>query len=258
MKTQIRPLLAALLAPLLLGLTVAQAQQKTPAQKGKAPLPATVMVRVVDVFGRAGQKQSGRDEYSPLSLSGTLSPETMIRTGEGSAVLLLLPGGHYLRVGERTVIRLDEPGKGGKHAFRLLSGQAWAMARGGTTALEVRTPSAIARATNGLFGVGYELEADQSLVSVGDGSATVSLASGGWSGPAKAGQYVRYLRNPQPNIRLRSPEVLAQDAGQRAMWQTLRAEDWTKRQVPGDTIAKLKRGQEKQLRQLTFSVSVEN
>lgn len=258
MKTPLCLLSGVLLTPLFLGPPTAQARQVTPTKGKKTQAPATNTARIVDVYGRSDKKPPGAGDYSPLSPSDVLPAQTMIRTGEESAVLLLLPGGYSLRLGEKTVVRWEDLGKGKKPSVKLLSGQVWAVARGGATPPEIRTPSAIARATSALFGVGYELESDQSLVSVGDGIANVSLASGGWSAPVKARQFVRYLRNPQPNIRLRSPEILTQDAAQKRMWQTIRAEGWTNRQVPGDTIAKLKRGQEKQLRQLTFSVSVDN
>lgn len=213
---------------------------------------------VLDRVGKVEKKTQGTDSYSLLSLGDVLPPQTTLRTGDDSAALLLLADGHYLRIGEKTVVVLNELGRGKGFSFKLLSGQVWGIVRNAPEKFEIRTPSSIISTTNALFGVGYDLETDQSMVSTGEGIVKVSLASGGWRGTVKDGQFVRYLRNPQPNIRLRAPEILAQDAGQQTMWKLLHSENWTKRALPNNNIAKLKRGQEKQLRQLTFSVSVDN
>ncbi|MBC7808647.1 MAG: FecR domain-containing protein [Akkermansiaceae bacterium] len=250
--------LAILLAMPVTVLPVAQAQKSPPNRpRVLTPLPATDTARVVDLFGKTAKKAPGASDYTPLAASPVLTPQTMLRTGEDSAMLLLLPEGHYLRLGEKTVVVLNQLGKGKSFSVKVLSGQVWAGVRNRTTKFEVRTPSCVTTAKSALFGVGYDLETNQSMVSTGDGSVTVSLSSGGWRGTVPAGQYVRYLRNPEPNIRLRAPEVLAQDEAQKAMWQVLRSENWTKHSPPGDNGVKLKRGQEKQLRQLTFSVSVD-
>ncbi|MBC8135267.1 MAG: FecR domain-containing protein [Fibrella sp.] len=259
MNIRIRIALVTLSALSVVVVPLAHAQKPPPIkQKLKNPLPANNTARVLDLFGKAAKKGPGASDYASLSVSGVLTAQTTLRTGDDSAVLLLLPDGHHLRVGAKTVVVLNELGKGKNFSFKILSGQVWSVVRDSSPAkFEVRTPSSVTSATNALFGVGYDLETNQSMVSTGDGNVTVSLSSWGWRGAVPAGQYVRYLRNPEPNIRLRSPEIIERDAAQKAMWKLLHSENWTKRGLNGNNVAALKRGQEKQLRQLTFSVSVD-
>lgn len=244
----------------LLILPAVQAQKRMPTkQRSEASPPATGTARILDSFGTAGIKARGASGFTPLKVGGVITPQSMLRTGQNAALLLLLPNGHRVRVGENSIFVLSEPGKENTPSMGLLSGQMWVSVRAGAGKVVLRTPSAVVFAANALFGVGYDLESSQSMVSTGDGSVEVSLpSSAGWREKVDKGQYIRHLRNPEPNIRLRSPELLPQPAAQKTMWNLLRAENWTDRARPGDNSPRLKRGQEKALRQLTFSVTVEN
>lgn len=208
----------------------AQAQihslRKPPAAKPAIPKNTAF---VMDIFGKVEMKVSGRAPYLPLSQNDMLSPQTTIRTGENSAVLFALSGGHYLRIGAKSVVLLAQLGKENSYSFKLLSGQVWSSVskKKQPVKYEVTTPSTTVSGTGTLFGVGYDLESDRSTVSTEEGSVNVSLASGGWNGIVKAGQYIPYLRRPQPNIRLRAPEILSQNTEQEAMWKLLHQEGWT-------------------------------
>ncbi len=208
------------------------------------PIAVNNATRVVDRFGKADKKAARTHGDSALAAGDILTPGTTVNTGSDAGVLLQLSGGAYLRIGANTVVVLTDLGNENGLSFKLLNGQVWGITGGqqlSPVPFTVTTPSSVTRVSQGLFGVGYELETDQSVVSVGDGSARVALASGGWEGTAKAGQFVRYLRRPQPNIRLRSPEIVAQDANQKTLWQQLRAESWTQLQGKKDLPPKLNR-----------------
>lgn len=229
------------------GLSMAHAQKIISSPAIKAP--STVAdARVVDVFGTVQSKRSGRTPFLPLSRGAALPPTTMIRTRENSAVLLRLANGTLLRIGDQSMVTLPAATAGKVSPIKLQAGCVWAQGGGTKPAsqLVIDTPSASASAEGGsLLAVSYELEPDLSTVSVQKGKAVVSLASGGWSDMAAAGQFVRYLRRPQPNIRLRKPQVEALDDGQQVMWRLLLAESWTK--GSGKSGA-LQRGNEEKLR----------
>jgi len=230
-------------------------QAQTPSRQKPAMPPASALInaaRVGDTLGKVEMKVSGRAPYVPFAADDMLSPQTTIRTGEGAAALLILPGGHLLRIGERSVVQLAQLGENNSYSIKVLSGVVWSrvrkLAASKPIQYEVTTPSAICKASDALFSVGYQLESDLSTVAVTEGTASVSLVSGGWNGTIKAGQYIPVLRRPQPNIRLRSPEVTAQDESQKAIWRVLRQENWTRSNLAPNTKPKLSPKSEEQLR----------
>ena len=209
------------------------AAAQTPPPK---PARSAFAGRIADTFGDTGRK-TGREPFAPLRTGDVLPRQSTIRTGDNAAVLIAYPGETYLRLGANSVLVLD-----GRGTAKLLSGQLWASTSktGMPAGWHIATPSAVtdtSEAKNN-YGIGYDLETDQTVVSVGKGAVSVALKGGGWRGTATAGQFVQYLRSPQPNIRLRRPEIAAQPASHKAMWKRLQAERWTDQRP----TAKLTRG----------------
>lgn len=241
----------------------AYAQKNTKLPVAKAPMKERI-VRVTDVFGTV-EKKTGNGSYSPLALKQIVAMETTIRTGDDSAVLLELPAhthlNHhaYVRIGAKSVIVLSRYPQSDNYQCKVLSGQAWGVVHPNSVSatLNITTPSAVTRSAGGVWGVGYDLETDISVVSFDSGTLSVGLPSGSWRTNLRgAGMTVRYLRRPQPNIRLRAPEAVAQTSEQKAMWKLLRAENWIALYPRANMKNALNRGTEDRLRGMIRSVEV--
>src|SRR5689334_11788257 len=128
---------------LLLMLCGPVATQEPQAQNNPAP---SERAKVEDAFGTA-QKQIGGDKaaWKNISVGDLLAPQTTVKTGENSAVLLQLPDQHVLRVGAGTTVVLKELGKDKSFSFNVLSGRVWSYVRHASNPAkyEVETPSAV-------------------------------------------------------------------------------------------------------------------
>lgn len=223
-----------------------------PAAYAQSPTLKTASVcTVVDAYGGLTKRSRGGG-FSPVTIplrnAVRLRGGDTVRTGGDCAALFTLPDDGCLRMGANSTVTIGDDGV--SLSLQLTEGQAWLLSpKGG---MRLSTPSAIVTApANALVGVGYDSTSDSTIVSVNAGTTGVSLASGGWQGVARAGQFVQYLRIPRRNIRLRSPQVAAQPEAQVAMWKRLSTEPWT-RGKPG----KLMRGIEADLQVLVLAQPV--
>jgi hypothetical protein len=199
--------------------------------------------KVTDAFGSA-QKQpdNANAAWQEISVGDLLLPQTSVKTGDNSAVLLLLPGGHLLRVGSNTTVQLRELGQNKSFSFSVLSGRVWSVVRAANkpTKYEVETPSAVAGVEGTLFSVFYEQDIEQTAVSTSQG--TVNLRQGKQEVKVTEGTTAEIQRNQKtPLAAVPSP------AKYRQMWQTMRKETWIHPASAGNKSPRLDRGVEEQV-----------
>ncbi len=205
--------------------------------------PERLSARVTDAFGTA-QKQPGSAGaiWQNISVGDLLPAMTTVRTGDNSAVLLLLRGGHVLRVGSNTTVQLREVGRGKSFSYSVLSGRIWSVVRAVNkpAKYEVDTPSAVAGVEGTLFSVFYEQDSAHTLVSTNQG--TVNLRQGaqsvkvreGFTADIAKGQKSPLTASPSP------PNI-------ERMWQSLRKETWTRPGAAGGREMRMDRDVEKTL-----------
>ncbi len=198
---------------------------------------------VVDAFGTA-QKQSGdpKAPWQNVSVGELLPPQTMVKTGENSAVLITMPGAHVMRIGSQTTIQLRELGRNKSFSFEVLSGKIWSAVRAVNkpTKYEVETPSAVAGVEGTLFAVIHDQASAETVVSTHQG--TVNLQQGG--------RNVKVTQGLTANVKRGQKEALAAHPtppNLQSMWQMIRKEGWASHAGPGAPSVRLNRDDEEHI-----------
>lgn len=216
------------------------------------------VAKALDGFGRI-EKQVGAG-WRPLSVGDVVPETTTVRTGDNAALLLQLPDGHRVRIGEKTTVTLSKLGQDKNFTLKVVSGQLWTLVRKASQprSFRVETPSAVAGVTGTLFCVALDEETGETLVDTGEGSVEVNpLGEERKRLPIRAGFFVRVPGKhktqedgpervggvPPGTLAGMTFSALAHKAENRAMWQKLRAEgDWLRQDGRGPM--RLQRGRE--------------
>ncbi len=201
------------------------------------------LARVTDAFGTA-RRQTGAPTapWQEISVGDLLLPQTSVKTGANSAVLIALPGGHVLRVGSDTTVQLRELGVNKSYSFVVLSGKIWSVVRAVNkpTKYEVETPSAVAGVEGTLFAVIHDQASEETVVSTNQG--TVNLRQGGRTVKVTQGLTARVKRNQKE-----LPVASQTPAGVQSMWQTIRKETWITRSSSGSEPMRLNHDAEERI-----------
>jgi len=188
-----------------------------------AQQPPTDRARVLDAYGQV-QRQVSRnpDNWTVLREGDLLAPDSAVRTGERSAILLQMPDRHAIRVGGSTTLEVKEVGKGGSFSFQLVAGEIWSFVNKARkpARYEIDTPTAVLGVRGTIFHVGHDVAADESEVSVNDGSVT--LNQGGVTQSLEKGFEMRFRRNQLAQVKANRHR-----AGTQQMWRLILRENWT-------------------------------
>lgn len=182
--------------------------------------------KVGDAFGQAQKRVAGASGWQDISVGDLLAPQTSVKTGDDSAVLLQLPDRHVLRIGANSLVELRELGANKSYSFRVLSGKIWSLVESATrpTKYEVETPSAVAGVEGTLFSVFHEEDSGQTAVSTDEGQVRVRQGRQGIN--VGAGYSTRVRRNQRVPL-----QVAQQAPAMRQMWQMVRQrESWIRPQ----------------------------
>jgi hypothetical protein len=202
----------------------------------------TPRAKAADVRGRAEQRAGKRqeDRWSPIKGGDLLSADSTVRTAADSAVLLVLPDEHVVRIGENTVLDLKELGENNSFSFALLAGRIWSFVDKAKkpAKYEVETPSTILGVSGTLFSVAHDEGSDDTEVSVDEGQ--VRLRQGQTSKNVDAGSQLRV-----PRDRLEQTTPVMHTPATAAMWKAIRSEKWA---APGGGSPKLNQQAEEHAR----------
>ena len=181
--------------------------------------------RVMDAFGTVERKIGGNDSVSwkSISVGDLLAPQTTLRTGDNSALLLELPRGHLLRISSKTTVLLRQIGQDNQYSFKVFGGQVWSMVRKANhpSKFEVETPSAVAGVTGTIFSVATDGPDGQTVVSTDEGSVVVH--QDGIQAAVTGGNFVS-VSPIVTGMRPRGFMARPQSAEMRQMWKMLRSE----------------------------------
>ena len=211
-------------------------------------MPQTVSATIADAFGKVEKKLPGSTSFRVVSVGDKLPVATVLRTGSDAALLVQLPDQHVMRIGANTTVELRQLGQDRQFAFKVLSGQVWALVKKANhpAKFTVETSSGVAGVTGTFFGVGIDEESAEMVVSTGEGSVDVQSldeqgAPLGAPVPVRQGQMIRAARRRalQPAVR--------QAREHQQMWRLLAQEGaWAQQSSRGPL--RLGRGKEPQLR----------
>jgi hypothetical protein len=184
-----------------------------------------VATKVVDAHGTVERRGAGADsQWQSVNVGDMLAPGSAIRTGESSAVLLLLPDKHALRIGESTSVELKELGANRSFSFAVLKGRIWSFVNKAKkpAKYEVETPSMVLGVSGTLFSVAHDEQDGASDISVDDGE--VRIRRGNTTERLQKGWQIRLLRDQVEAMR---PQ--RHDNPTRDMWRNMRdREGWTR------------------------------
>jgi hypothetical protein len=184
--------------------------------------------KVADAHGTVEKRTAPRGNlWQPISVGDLMSPNAFLRTGPDSAVLLVFPDQHAIRIGESAQVQLKELGQGGAYSFELIRGQIWSFVNKAKkpAKYEVETPSTVLGVSGTLFSAEYRPALNQSDVSVSDGQVrlgkgdTVTTVDKGFQSTIHTGQ-------------VGAPPVQKLDKQNEQMWNHMeKSESWTKGQA---------------------------
>ncbi len=198
--------------------------------------------RVADAYGAVEKKLNPADaRWQSVNIGDMLNPSAVVRTGPGSAALLVFPDKHAFRIGERAEVQLKELGQNNSYSFEVLRGQIWSFVNKAKkpAKYEVETPSTVLGVSGTLFTVEHDAQANESEVSVADG--TVNAGRGAAAQRVEKGYQLRLRRGQAGGV----PQK--HDNHTKQMWSTIQqSEAWTK----GNATAKLNREAEEKIRAL--------
>jgi hypothetical protein len=221
----------------------------------------------MDAFGQVEKKVGSG--WKKVSVGDVLPEATTIRTGAGgAALLLLLDGGHRVRIGEKTTVTLAKLGEGKNFSLQVLGGQVWSLVRKASqpASFRVETPSAVAGVTGTLFGVAVDEEGGQTVIDTDEGSVEVQGLGADAPKkrlPVRAGQYALFPKDgPKPTptpdpghpgkvgalpgtLAAMTFSALSHHEANRAMWKRLKAEGGWSRQDGRGPMRLARNGEEK-------------
>lgn len=203
---------AAVIFLFLVGLT-ARAQQ-----------PTADRAKVADSYGQTQKRVSRTPErWAALATGDLLPPDSAVRTGEHSAVLLQMINGHAIRVGPSSTVELKEVGNNSSYSFQLIAGEIWSFVNKARrpTRYEIDTPTAVLGVRGTVFHVDYDGSANDSLVSVNEG--TVALTQGGVTQSVEKGYQIRVRRNQLARAR-----IIKHSPATQRMWKVVLRENWAR------------------------------
>jgi len=206
------------------------------------PVYIHAQARVSDAVGTVEKKVSSSAQWQTVSVGDVLSPDTSLRTGTNSAILLAFPDRHVVRIGEYSELRLRELGQNSSYSFQLLNGQIWSFVNKAKkpAKYDVETPSTVLGVSGTLFHVNHDTQTNESNISVADG--VVSVGRGSAVQRVQKGFQTR-VRQGQTG----RASVTKLDTKAREMWDHLRkSENWTK----GNAAPQINRQTESRLRTL--------
>jgi hypothetical protein len=194
------------------------------------PQPSAAFATAADVIGKAQRRVSTNpDKWTPLNKGDHVAQDSAVQTAENCAVLLSLPGGHVIRVGEKTTLEIKLAGQNNSYSFSLLAGRIWSYVNKSSkpAKYEVETASVILGVSGTLFTVAHDAETDELDASVEDGQ--VRLRRGQIVKMLDHGFQLRVL-----NRHLGPAVVRAHTVATREMWKSVgTAETWHK---PGGAL----------------------
>jgi hypothetical protein len=189
-----------------------------------AQQPSTDRAKVADAYGQTQKRVSRTPErWAPIVVGDLLAPDSAVRTGEHSAVLVQMINGHSIRVGPSSTVELKEVGANSSYSFQLIAGELWSFVNKARrpTRYEVDTPTAVLGVRGTIFHVDYDGTANDSLVSVNEG--TVSLTQGAVTQSVEKGYQIRIRRNQLARARVVKHTVATQQ-----MWKVVLRENWAR------------------------------
>jgi len=183
-----------------------------------------------DVTGKVQRRVSTNpDKWTPLNKGDHIAQDSAVQTAENGAALLSLPGGHVIRVGEKTTLEIKLAGQNNSYSFSLLAGRIWSYVNKSSkpAKYEVETASVILGVSGTLFSVAHDAEIDELDASVENGQ--VRLHRGQVVKTLDHGFQLRVL-----NQRLGPAVVHPHTVATREMWKSIgSAESWQK---PGGAL----------------------
>ncbi len=178
-----------------------------------------------DVVGKV-QRRIARnpDKWGPLNKGDRVGADSAVQTAANAAVLLSLPGGHVIRVGENTTLEIKQAGQNNSYSFSLLAGRIWSYVNRSSkpARYEVETASVILGVSGTLFSVAHDVDTDELDASVEDGQ--VHLRRGAIVKTLDRGFQLRVL-----NRHLARAAAHEHTIATREMWRTIgTAEAWSR------------------------------
>jgi len=186
---------------------------------------STDRATAADVIGKAERRTAKNpDRWAPVQAGDLIAPDSAVQTAEDSALLLSLPDGHVVRIGESTTLEIKTIGQDKSFSFGLVKGRIWSFVDKAKkpTKYEIETPSVILGVSGTLFSAARDDLANETDVSVENGE--VKLRRGWIEKSVGPGLQTRVL-----NGRLGLAVVRKQTPATQAMWKTVgSAESWAK------------------------------
>jgi len=168
---------------------------KAPAQLAPTGAPPPERARVVDAYGTATVTAMDSHTSNAVNIGDLIGPKVTLKTGDGSAVLLMLPEKYMFRIGERTTVEIKQLGANKQFSFNLIGGKVWNIVRGLSkpAKYEVETSSAVAGVSGTVFSVFHDELTNETQVSTSDGSVNVLQGTGPRVAIAKGfmGRFIR-------------------------------------------------------------------
>lgn len=178
-----------------------------------------------DVVGKAQRRVSTNpDKWAPLNKGDRVPQDSAVQTVANCAVLLSLPGGHVIRVGENTTLEIKQAGQNNSYSFSLVAGRIWSYVNKSSkpAKYEVETASVILGVSGTLFSVARDKDTEEMDASVDEGQ--VRLRRGQTVKTLDHGFQLRVL-----NRRLLAATPRAHTVATKAMWKSVgTAETWSR------------------------------
>jgi hypothetical protein len=187
------------------------------------PAAPTDRATAADVMGKA-ERRIGKnpDRWAPIKTGDLVAADSAVQTAEDSALLLSLPDGHVVRIGESTTLEIKAIGQNKSFSFGLVKGRIWSFVDKAKkpTKYEIETPSVILGVSGTVFSAARDEVENEMDVSVENGE--VRLRRGWIEKVVGPGQQTRVL-----NGRLGFAFVRKQTKATQEMWKTVgSAESW--------------------------------
>jgi hypothetical protein len=183
--------------------------------------PPAERAKVVDAFGTV-QKLLGDEKakWQNVNVGDLLPTQTTLKTGDNSAVLLLLPDQHVFRIGAQTTLQLRQLGKDKEFSFHVIRGRIWSFVRRAEkpAKYEIETPSAVVGVSGTVFSVFHDPSSDQTTVSTEQGE--VQIRQGANTIAVPKGFATSLLRNQRTPF-----QTFPQPEAMRRMWQAIRRQE---------------------------------
>ena len=207
--------------------------------------------KVVDAYGTVQKRQTASATWRNVSVGDLLTANTTLRTGDNSAILLMLPNRHMLRVGAKTTVELKALGRENAFSFNVIAGKIWSLVRPAAkpAKYEVETPSAVVGVSGTIFSVFHDEESAETQVSADEGMVRVRQ-EGQLINIAK-GSFGRFPHHghPRPRAKPLTELVAPQPDTFRRMWRLMRRQEpW----ISGAHKIQMHRQWDRQMNQLGF------